>query len=168
MYKDMIEKIDIKDASIAEEVRKQMSVVNIGKKGLLDSGMYGTVSIGDYYFQSIVIELVSKAHAELIASVGSFATPSLIGIAMGMSGGSLSGLPSSLSVKNLCGAPCVSTAKAFHRNGKNYIQIKLTSRISWSSVAAFCLYNKIDAISVDGSLEYNSLTDTNLINGTVG
>lgn len=30
--KDMIEKIDIKDASIAEEVRKQMSVV--GKKGL--------------------------------------------------------------------------------------------------------------------------------------
>ena len=30
--KDMIEKIDIKDASIAEEVRKQMSVV--GTKGL--------------------------------------------------------------------------------------------------------------------------------------
>jgi hypothetical protein len=28
--KDMIEKIDIKDASIAEEVRKQMSVVGKG------------------------------------------------------------------------------------------------------------------------------------------
>ena len=40
--------------------------------------------------------------------------------------------------------------------------------IPWSSVAAFCLYNKINAVSVDGSLEYNSLTDTNLINETVG
>ena len=39
--KDMIEKIDIKDASIAEEVRKQMSVV--GKKGLYHGSIHNFV-----------------------------------------------------------------------------------------------------------------------------
>jgi hypothetical protein len=32
----------------------------------------------------------------------------------------------------------------------------------------FLPIHKINAVSVDGSLEYNSLTDTNLINETVG
>lgn len=164
----MIEKIDIKDASIAEEIRKQMAVANISQKGLLEAGKAIVFNPGDILFNKIVIKFLSKSHAELITSVGSYDIPSLVGISMGMKGGALAGLPSSLSVKILCGIPCISAAKAFHRNGKNYIQIELNNSVSWSSIGAFCLYNVIDTISVDGSLEYNSLTDTNLVNGTVG
>ncbi|MEL5895057.1 hypothetical protein AAE250_16380 [Bacteroides sp. GD17] len=164
----MIETIQVSDSSVINSISEKFPNADIGIKGGLAAGRYGSIGFGDISLKAFVIELASKSLAELVISTGSYTNPVIVGIAMGMSGGASSGLPYSLYIKTLCGVPCISSGQAFHRYGKNYIQIALTNSISWSRISFFSLHNIVNSISIDGSMEYNAATDTNLVNGSVG
>lgn len=159
--------VRINKSNFAEAVRNTMGEVSIDKKGLLGSGKYGLLYIGDTSIQNIVLRLGSKSHATILMATGTYLSPALIGITLGMTGGANSGLPSLLKTKTLCGTPCIASAKAFYRNSKNHIQIRLSTPASWNSISIFCMSNSVEIISVDSSSEYNSSTDTNLVNGDV-
>ena len=159
--------VRISKNNLAEAIRSVMSEANIDRKGLLEAGKRGSLSLGETSIKTIVLKLASKSHATILMATGHYNGPSLIGITMGMTGGANSGLPFRLNIKTLCGIPYIANAKAFSHDNKNHIQIQLSTPVSWSSISIFCMTNAVEIISVDGSCEYNESTDTSLVNGIV-
>lgn len=159
----------MKVTDLAEAVRQVMPVATVGGNGLQSSGFVASYTVGNTDKKVLIIKYKNSSNYITLLRTGDYSAPSLYSINIGMGGGANSGTPVSLNVKLISGPSVILSANVFVRDKKDYVELEYRGSIvlAWCDQIAIDFNNGLLGISIQESDRYNSITDSNLLSGTI-